>query len=81
MEAKLGKEEGETAYAQRCSTVEPVFGQMVTRRLQRFRLRGMDKAGLEWSPWCTTHNLLKLWRQATRAHTGRTGAGAVPVLA
>lgn len=64
MEAKLEKEEGKAAYAQRGSTVEPVFGQMVTRGLERFRLRGKKKAGLEWSLWCTTHNLLKLWRQA-----------------
>lgn len=66
MEAKLEKEEGKAAYAQRCSTVEPVFGQMVTRGLERFRLRGKKKVGLEWSLWCTTHNLLKLWRQAMR---------------
>lgn len=66
MEAKLEKEEGKAAYAQRGSTVEPVFGQMVTRGLERFRLRGKKKAGLEWSLWCTTHNLLKLWRHATR---------------
>jgi transposase len=66
MDAKLGSEEGKAAYAQRCSTVEPVFGQMVTRGLERFRLRGKKKAGLEWSLWCTTHNLLKLWRRSTR---------------
>lgn len=66
MEAKLEKEEGKAAYAQRGSTVEPVFGQMVTRGLERLRLRGKTKAGLEWSLWCTTHNLLKLWRQAIR---------------
>jgi transposase len=62
METKLESEEGKAAYAQRGSTVEPVFGQMVTRGLNRFRLRGKKKAGLEWSLWCTTHNLLKLWR-------------------
>jgi transposase len=66
MEAKLEKEEGKAAYAQRGSTVEPSFGQMVTRGLERFRLRGKKKAGLEWSLWCTTHNLLKLWRHAIR---------------
>ncbi|HEX6372931.1 MAG TPA: IS1182 family transposase [Longimicrobium sp.] len=66
MEAKLEKEEGKAAYAQRGSTVEPSFGQMVTRGLERFRLRGKKKAGLEWSLWCTTHNLLKLWRYAIR---------------
>jgi transposase len=66
MEAKLEKEESKAAYAQRGSTVEPSFGQMVTRGLERFRLRGKKKAGLEWSLWCTTHNLLKLWRHAIR---------------
>jgi transposase len=71
MEAKLEKEEGKAAYAQRGSTVEPVFGQMVTRGLDRFRLRGKKKAGLEWSLWCTTHNLLKLWRHA-RSNHGRS---------
>ena len=66
MEAKLAKEEGKAAYAQRGSTVEPSFGQMVTRGLERLRLRGKKKAGLEWSLWCTTHNLLKLWRHFKR---------------
>lgn len=73
MEAKLESEEGKAAYAQRGSTVEPVFGQMVTRGLERFRLRGKVKAGLEWSLWCTTHNLLKLWRHG-RASQGRSAS-------
>lgn len=71
MEVKLESEEGEEAYAQRGSTIEPVFGQMVMRGLDRFRLRGKKKAGLEWSLWCTTHNLLKLWRQTLRACDGQ----------
>lgn len=73
MDAKLEKEEGKAAYAQRGSTVEPVFGQMVTRGLDRFRLRGKKKAGLEWSLWCTTHNLLKLWRRSRGSH-GRSAS-------
>lgn len=73
MDAKLEKEEGKAAYAQRGSTVEPVFGQMVTRGLDRFRLRGKKKAGLEWSLWCTTHNLLKLWRHGRGSH-GRSAS-------
>jgi transposase len=76
MEAKLESEEGKAAYAQRGSTAEPVFGQMVTRGLERFRLRGKKKAGLEWSLWCTTHNLLKLWR-----HLRRTRGGIAPCTA
>ena len=73
MDAKLESEEGKAAYAQRGSTVEPVFGQMVTRGLDRFRLRGKKKAGLEWSLWCTTHNLLKLWRHGRGSH-GRSAS-------
>lgn len=76
MDAKLETEEGKAAYAQRGSTVEPVFGQMVTRGLERFRLRGKKKAGLEWSLWCTTHNLLKLWR-----HVMCTRGSSVPCAA
>lgn len=76
MDAKLETEEGKAAYAQRGITVEPVFGQMVTRGLDRFRLRGKKKAGLEWSLWCTTHNLLKLWR-----HFKRINGRSVPCTA
>lgn len=80
MEAKLEKEEGKAAYAQRASTAEPVFGQMVTRGLERFRLRGKKKAGLEWSLWCTTHNLLKLWRHG-RGSGGRSASGTLAIAA
>jgi transposase len=66
MEARMQEEENKQAYAQRKSTAEPVFGQIRTRGLRAFVLRGKAKAGLEWSLWCTTHNLLKLWRARTR---------------
>jgi transposase len=66
MEAKLQTDEGRTAYAQRSTTIEPVFGQMKTRGLRTLLLRGRDKARGEWSLWCTTHNLLKLWRETLR---------------
>jgi transposase len=81
MDAKLETEEGKAAYAQRGRTIEPVFGQMVMRGLERFCLRGKEKAQLEWSLWCTTHNLLKLWRNARRARSGRSALGAVAVAA
>lgn len=67
MEEKLKSERGKSIYAQRQSTIEPVFGQMQMRGLQRFVLRGKAKVQLEWSLWCTTHNLLKLWRAVLRA--------------
>lgn len=67
MERKLLTKRGRAAYKQRGSTIEPVFGQMVMRGLVRFMLRGSEKARAEWSLWCTTHNLLKLWRSGWRA--------------
>ena len=66
MERKLLTKRGREAYKQRGSTIEPVFGQMVMRGLVRFRLRGAKKVRAEWSLWCTTHNLLKLWRSGWR---------------
>jgi transposase len=71
MAEKLATEAGRAAYAQRCSTIEPVFGQMEMRGLRRFLLRGLKKVGLEWSLWCTTHNLLKLWRAKLRPRMPR----------
>ena len=63
MERKLLTQRGRTHYHLRGKSVEPVFGQMKTcRGLTTLRLRGKDGADLEWSLWCTTHNLLKLWR-------------------
>lgn len=62
MRAKLKTDRGREIYRERGQTVEPVFGQMCMRGLQRFGLRGMRKVQTEWSLWCTTHNLLKLWR-------------------
>ena len=62
MERKLLTKRGRDVYRQRGSTIEPVFGQMVTRGLVRFLLRGVEKVRAEWALWCATHNLLKLYR-------------------
>lgn len=59
---KLRTMAGRAAYALRKITVEPVFGQTRTRGLARFWLRGLANVKAEWSLWCTTHNLLKLFR-------------------
>ena len=64
MERKLLTRRGGAAYRQRGGTIEAVFGQMAMRGLNRFLLRGLEKVRAEWSLWCTTHNLLKLWRAA-----------------
>jgi transposase len=73
MERRLKEEANQEAYAQRKCTIEPVFGQMRTRGMRNFGLRGKVKAALEWSLWCTTHNLLKLWRAHTRAVVAVSG--------
>jgi IS5 family transposase len=62
MRKRLATKAGREIYKQRSTTVEPVFGQMYERGLNRYLLRGVRKVRAEWSLWCTTHNLLKLWR-------------------
>ena len=59
---KLRTVAGRAAYALRKVTVEPVFGQIRTRGLVRFWMRGLQKVRDEWALWCTGHNLLKLFR-------------------
>ena len=59
---KLRTKAGRATYELRKQTVEPVFGQIKGGRgLRQFLLRGREKVGGEWSLWCTTHNLLKMW--------------------
>jgi transposase len=62
MKRKLSTLAGRAIYALRKIIVEPVFGQIRTRGLARFWLRGLEKVNGEWSLWCTTHNLIKLFR-------------------
>jgi hypothetical protein len=59
---KLLTKKGRVTYGLRKQIVEPVFGQMKqVRGLRQFLLRGLEKVNGEWSLWCTTHNLLKIW--------------------
>lgn len=59
---KLNTKAGRRIYGKRKTTAEPVFGQIKhARGLRQFLLRGLQKVEGEWSLWCTTHNLLKLW--------------------
>jgi len=59
---KLRTATARAIYALRKVTVEPVFGQIRTRGLVRFWLRGLQNVKAEWALWCTGHNLLKLFR-------------------
>lgn len=62
---KLLLKKGRRVYGLRKETVEPVFGQMKRGRgLRQFLLRGLAKVKGEWSLWCTTHNMLKVWTAA-----------------
>jgi transposase len=70
MERKLHTQRGRTAYKERSSSVEPVFGQMVMRGCGSFLLRGRKGAGGEWSLFSATHNLLKLWRASLQPALG-----------
>ena len=68
MDRKLATKRGQQLYRKRSGMIEPVFGQIKHNRGQRtFLLRGLDGVNLEWKLWCTTHNLLKLFRAATMA--------------
>ncbi len=68
MERKLLTQHGRICYAIRSRTVEPVFGQMKScRGLTTLRLRGKNGAELEWSLWCSTHNLRKLWKRGMKS--------------
>ena len=67
MRSKLESTRGRSAYARRKATVEPVFGQIrACRGFRQLSLRGVLKARCEWLLVCATHNLLKLWRWASR---------------
>jgi transposase len=67
MDRKLRSRAGQAIYGLRKTIVEPVFGQIKSsRRLDRFRLRGLEKVSGEWALMATTHNILKLFR-ASRA--------------
>ncbi len=59
---RMNTPEGKQIYKKRAATIEPVFGQMINRGLTHFHLRGVKKVSGEWSLWCLTHNILKLWR-------------------
>jgi len=61
MEAKLQSEEGKEIYRQRKKIVEPVFGQVkFNLGFSRFRLKGLDRAGGEWTLVCLVHNIKKI---------------------
>lgn len=63
MRAELATEAGRALYRMRQAIVEPVIGYIKDLRgFRRFALRGLSHVKAEWRIICTTHNLLKLYR-------------------
>ena len=61
MARRMRTEDGRADYARRKAIVEPVFGQMKTRRhAKHLRLRGLTGARGDWTLRAICHNLRKL---------------------
>jgi transposase len=61
MRQKLRSRAGRRQYQQRKTMVEPVFGVLKEQRgMRRFRLRGMEKVGIEWMLAALAYNLGRL---------------------
>jgi hypothetical protein len=74
MARKLRTKQGREVYAQRKTISEPVFGQTKeVRGLRRFLMRGLEKVNGKWTLWCTSHNILKLFRFQTAQEAGAMG--------
>lgn len=68
MRRKLQTKRGRAEYDKRKITVEPVCGQLKTvQGMRQFHLRGLVMVRGEWLLACTSHNLLKLFRNRDRA--------------
>ena len=71
MKQLLTSAEGQAVYKMRKAIVEPVFGQIKeVRGFRRFSFRGHKNVSAEWDFIAMTHNLLKLFRQATARRVG-----------
>jgi transposase/IS5 family transposase len=65
MRARLRSAAGQARYRRRQALVEPVIGVLKEQRgLRRFRLRGLNKVGVEVALTCTAFNLTRMWRRA-----------------
>ena len=61
MVKKVDSEEGRKIYPRRMPVVEPVFANIrITKRLDRFTLRGKVKVNIQWLLYCMVHNIEKI---------------------
>ena len=64
MERKLLTKKGKKIYKKRCCSVEAVFGNIKSAMgFDRFLMRGIEKCDSEWKMYCSSFNLLKLWKK------------------
>jgi hypothetical protein len=66
MRRKLRSREGQKIYRQRQAIVEPVFGVLKQQRgLRQFRLRGLERVGIEFTLAAIGYNLSRLHHRAS----------------
>ncbi|HKW24506.1 MAG TPA: transposase [Terriglobales bacterium] len=66
MRWKLRQEEGQAIYRQRKAIVEPVFGVLKQQRgMRQFRLRGLQRVGIEWTLAVLGYNLTRLYHRGS----------------
>jgi transposase len=70
MKHRLGTREGKKLYRLRKQTVEPVFG-IIKQALgfRRFSMRGLEKAGLEWTLVTMAYNVKRLFNLGVQLKT------------
>ena len=51
---------GRELYSRRMGTVEPVFGNLQNKGMQRFTLRGRKKVNAQWQLFTMVHNIEKI---------------------
>ena len=73
MRRKLRTKDGRATYAERKTTVEPVFGQIkeANQDFRQFSYRGLENTQDEWSVVCIAHNLLKIIRHRQQRQAAR----------
>jgi len=73
MRRKLRTKDGRATYAERKTTVEPVFGQIKegSQDFRQFSYRGLENTQHEWGVVCIAHNMLKIIRHRQQQQSAR----------
>ena len=60
MKQKIDSDKGRHIYSKRLGTVEPVFGNLQNKGMDRFTLRSKKKVDTQWKLYCMVHNIEKI---------------------